>query len=234
MPNLHNINECTKQENLNQYGTMKQTKRWSTTLKNKLPAQKAASKQPLIKNWKNKNLNEWRNQPVLAASQADGGSKTRQSDWQTSRQLGETSLLFFRPSCPFFLNGGKWEWCDTWLLWAPAATSQQCDVILFCRGCALWLLLFGYGGIRAGTQGSTPQRRVDFIFESENAFWQSSASPLIWIDKSCCGGLRDKKKKRKGWGREVTGASGTVCILFQHPDIWREWGNTKKRGYMSS
>lgn len=40
-----------------------------------------------------------------------------------------------------------------------------------------------------------PQRTADFIFESENAFWQSSVSALIWIDTSCCGGLRAKKKK---------------------------------------
>lgn len=146
-----------------------------------LPPWSAAAKQPLKKSTEKED--EWTKeaQSIQRWLGSQLTEKARQKDWQTSRELRETFLLLSGPSCPSLL------WLEIAIVWhlAPVGPScykpaVKCDA--FCHGCALrLLLLFGCGGIRAGTLGSTVHPKESrFHFPEWNAFWHSSASP--WFE----------------------------------------------------
>lgn len=92
---------------------------------------------------------------TLAGIPADQKKGVKKKDWQTSRELG-------RPCCfSGSLLPTKAGWLEIAIVWhlAPAGPgccepAVKCDAR--CRAFALQLLLlFGCGGIRAGTRGST-------------------------------------------------------------------------------
>lgn len=136
----------------------------------------AAAKQP----WEKKSTekeDEWTK--ALAGIPADGESEAKKTD-RLQGGSERPSCLCLVPLAPF---------CYGWktIVWhlAPGGPGcykprVKCDV--FCRGCALRLLLLsGCGGIRAGIRGSTvhPKESRFHILEW-NAFWHCSASP--WFE----------------------------------------------------
>lgn len=141
----------------------------------------------------------------------DPGSEAVQKDRETSRHLCETFSAFV--CSPLLLSAVARE-CAEWHS-APVRpgccnAAVKCDA--FCCVCALRLVLFGWGGIRLRALLRT-HRRGD-LYYGVKCLLALFNQTLIWKDRSCQCGLRDKRNR----GREVTGAQETnaVEILYQH------------------
>lgn len=106
----------------------------------------------------------------------------RKAKYNTDRLQGNTDLLAFVWSLlPLQL---RLEKAIVWHLVpvSPGCYKPAVKCNAFCHGCALrLLLLFGCGGIRAGTWGSTVHPKESrFHIPEWNAFWHCSASP--WFE----------------------------------------------------
>lgn len=146
-----------------------------------LPPWSATARQPKEQRKKmNERERRWASNVSWNPSWPKKGSQ-KKKDWQTSRELG-------RPCC---FSGSllltKAGWLEIAIVWhlAPAGPgccepAVKCDAR--CRAFALQLLLlFGCGGIRAGTRGSTAHPKESRCHIPEwNAFWHCSASP--WFE----------------------------------------------------
>lgn len=154
-------------------------RQWKITRVKMSPSPLKCCSQATMKKWTGKRkrwMIERRAQHPTLVSQ----EKARQKDWQTSREH-RPSCFCLVPLTPFLLRLKKaivWHLVPVSLgCYKPAV---KCNA--FCHACAFrLLLLFGCGGIRAGTRGSTVHPKESrFHIPEWNAFWHCSASP--WFE----------------------------------------------------